>query len=179
MDAIATNAALTAAAQTAAAGGNVETPEPLAVTPEIFVTPIVVDGTPTNAFDAPTANASFNSTPVPPGARPTTYTLQKGEFPYCIARRFNVDPDQLLSLNGLTSPDIYYAGLSLKIPQSGTFPGTRALRPHPASYPVVSADETLYSIACIFGDVDPAAIASANGISVAAKLTVGQTLQIP
>jgi hypothetical protein len=37
----------------------------------------------------------------------------------------------------------------------------------------------VYSIACKYGDVDPNAIASANNISVSAKLTVGQQLQIP
>ena len=64
--------------------------------------------------------------------RPASYTLQKGEFPYCIARRFNVDPAELLSLNGLASGDIYYPNLTLTIPQSGKpFPGTRALRSHP------------------------------------------------
>jgi LysM repeat protein len=119
------------------------------------------------------------TTPVPPGVRPATYTLQSGEFPYCIARRFNVDPDQLLSLSGLTSPDIYYSGLKLTIPQSGAFPGDRALIAHPSTYTVVSSDETLYSIACKYGDVDPAAIASANGISLSASLTVGQQIKIP
>jgi hypothetical protein len=34
-------------------------------------------------------------------------------------------------------------------------------------------------VACKFGDVDPAAIASANSISISAKLTAGQQLQIP
>src|SRR6188474_3083474 len=31
-------------------------------------------------------------TSAPVGTRPASYTLQKGEFPYCIARRFDVDP---------------------------------------------------------------------------------------
>ena len=40
--------------------------------------------------------------PTPTPGHPATYTLQSGEFPWCIARRFNVDPNELLSLNGLT-----------------------------------------------------------------------------
>jgi spore germination protein YaaH len=105
--------------------------------------------------------------------------LQNGEFPYCIARRFNVDPDALLSASGLTSPDLYYPGLTLTIPQSGAFPGGRMLATHPTTYSVLSGDETLYSVACKFGDIDPATIASANAISISAKLTAGQKLQIP
>jgi LysM repeat protein len=111
--------------------------------------------------------------------RPSSYTLQNGEFPYCIARRFNVDPDALLSLSGITSPDLYYPGLTLTIPQSGAFPGSRMLASHPTTYNVLSGDETVYSVACKFGDVDPASIASKNNISISAKLTAGQQLQIP
>lgn len=118
-------------------------------------------------------------TSAPVGSRPATYTLQKGEFPYCIARRFDVDPDALLSLNSLSSGNIYYPNLTLKIPQSGNFPGTRALRNHPATYTVPSATDTIYGIACLFGDVDPAAIAQANNIAVGAALTSGQQLSIP
>lgn len=120
-----------------------------------------------------------NPTAVPSGARPASYTLQNGEFPYCIARRFNVNPDALLSANGLSNADILYPGKTLSIPQSGAFPGDRMLASHPTTYSVLSGDETIYSVACKFGDVDPASIASANGISVSAKLTAGQKLQIP
>ncbi|HEX9387536.1 MAG TPA: LysM peptidoglycan-binding domain-containing protein [Anaerolineales bacterium] len=118
-------------------------------------------------------------TSAPVGTRPTSYLLHKGEFPYCLARRFDVDPDALLSLNGLSSGNIYYPSLTLKIPQSGSFPGTRALRNHPATYTVSSSDETIYGIACLFGDVDPAAIATANNISADAALTAGKQLSIP
>ncbi len=118
-------------------------------------------------------------TSAPVGSRPSTYTLRKGEFPFCIARRFDVDPDALLSMNGLSSGDIYYPTLTLKIPQSGSFPGTRALRNHPTTYTVAASDETVYGVACLFGDVDPAAIAQANGISADAALTAGKQLSIP
>jgi LysM repeat protein len=117
-------------------------------------------------------------TSAPVGSRPSTYTLQPGEFPYCIARRFDVNPDELLTLNGLSNGSIYYPNLSLRIPQSGNFPGTRALRNHPVTY-TVSANETIYGIACLFGDVDPATIAQANNISPGAALTSGQQLNIP
>lgn len=182
----------TAAAQTTVAGGG--TPgTPQAATTGTVITPQVVGtetpgpvigtpGTPTNAIattPAVVTPGGPTTTPVPPGVRPASYTLQTGEFPYCIARRFNVDPDALLSASGLTSPDVYYAGLTLTIPQGGAFPGSRMLAAHPTTYTVLSADETIYSVACKFGDVDPAAIASANGISASAKLTAGQPIKIP
>jgi len=118
-------------------------------------------------------------TSVPVGTRPSTYTLQPGEFVFCIARRFDVDPDQILSLNGLSDSQTVYPGAVLKIPQSGSFPGTRALRNHPTTYTVAASDETIYGIACLFGDVDPSAIAQANNISPGAALTAGKQLSIP
>lgn len=177
----------TAAAQTSAAGGDpaaegtLVTPdanESETPTPDLF-------STPTNADPAANTQSATN-TVIPaatsiPGVRPATYTLQKGEFPYCIARRFNVDPAALLSLSGLTSAQAnsLVTGTVLTIPQSGAFPGNRALAAHPATYTVLSGDETIYGVACKFGDVDPAAIAAENGIAVSAKLTAGQQLRIP
>jgi LysM repeat protein len=149
------------------------------------VTPTSIIALPTNAVTTPTAtlavaatNQVVNNTSVPVGSRPATYTLQEGEFPYCIARRFDVDPDQLLSLNGLVDGQTLYAGAVLKIPQSGSFPGGRALRNHPTSY-TASAGETIYGVACAFGDIDPSTIATNNGLSVGAVLSAGQVLSIP
>jgi LysM repeat protein len=126
----------------------------------------------------PTAKPVIAAPPATPGL-PSSYTLQKSEFPYCIARRFNVDPGELLRMNGLTSYSVYHSGMVLRMPQSGRgFPGNRALRPHPATYNVRPGD-TLFSIACIFGDVDPNMIAYVNNIPVNTKLEVGQLLNIP
>jgi LysM repeat protein len=110
---------------------------------------------------------------------PTNYVLQTKEFPYCIARRFNVDPGELLRLNGLSSYSVYYAGMNLRIPQSGRpFPGNRSLMPHPDTY-IVRAGDTIYSIACMYGDADPNAIALANGLTPPYRMTPGQSLYIP
>jgi LysM repeat protein len=156
--------------QTAAALGLVsptptETPNSLTAVP------------PTGAAPGTELTPVYNVATTTPG-HPSTYTLQQGEFPYCIARRFNVNPADLLAVNGLTSGQILQPGLQLTIPASGTFPGARALRPHPAQYTVM-VDDTIYKIACYFGDVDPASIAAANGITVTTKLTTGQILNIP
>ncbi len=189
----------TAAANTALAGGagplTTGTPgAPILVTdtPNILGITSTPQGnliTPTNAIAGgitPGAVATTAVIPVgpsatllPAGVRPASYTLQSGEHPYCIARRFNTDPTDLLAMNGLVDGQIYPPGTVLKIPQSGTFPSGRALLSHPATYTVTSADETIFGIACQYGDVDPAAIATANGLQVSAKLTAGQIVKIP
>jgi LysM repeat protein len=158
--------------QTAAAQGLIsptptETPNSLTLIP------------PTGAATTPGANLTpvIVVPPATPG-RPATYTLQQGEFPYCIARRFNVNPVDLLAANGLSSGQILQPGLHLTIPATGTFPGDRALRSHPAQYNV-AVDDTIYKIACYYGDVDPNSIAFANGIAVTTPLTTGQLLNIP
>jgi LysM repeat protein len=126
------------------------------------------------------AVSSTLSTAAPAGPRPSTYTLQNGEFVYCIARRFDVNPDEILALNGISDSQTIYQGLVLKIPQSGKpFPGNRMLRNHPTTYTVSSSNETIYGVACKFGDIEPAAIAQANNLSVGAALTSGQQLSIP
>ena len=110
---------------------------------------------------------------------PKTYTLKKGEHPYCIARRFDVNPSELLRLSGLSEGDTFSAGTELKIPQSGNpFPGKRELRNHPTTYTVVSGD-TIYSIACLFGDVSPEAIAYANSLEAPYNISSGDELKIP
>ncbi len=122
----------------------------------------------------------FQAVPSTASMRPPSYTLQPGEFPYCIARRFNVNPNELLILNGLTTHQPLYSGRVLQIPQSGNpFPGDRSLQYHPVFYTVSSSKQTLGSVACQFGDVDPLAIASNSGISPTASLFTGQQLNIP
>jgi LysM repeat protein len=172
--------------------GTPGTPGGTALTPVAGITGSPTSGTPSTPTNSAgvTAVITVATTPVvaitPGGPTPTqapkpaSYTLQQGEFPYCIARRFNVNPEELLSLNGLTDGQVYYPNLTLKIPQTGNpFPADRALRAHPTTYTVASSDETVYGVACRFGNVDPAAIAAANGISVGATLTAGQQLSIP
>ena len=111
--------------------------------------------------------------------RPATYKLRTGEFPFCIARRFDVDPGALLKANGLNSYSVYFAGMELTIPQNAAaFPGNRSLQPHPATYTVRPGD-TLFTIACVFGDVDPDMIAYVNGLEPNSGVSSGQVLNIP
>ncbi len=146
----------------------------------------VQPATPTNTPASqvvPTTAPAQEPTPLPqpsptPGV-PGQYVLQKDEFPYCIARRFNINPDELLAANNLSRNAQFFPGQTLVIPKGAKpFPGKGALLPHPASYTVKSGD-TIYTIACAFGDVDPAAIVAANNLKAPYSLTVGQTLNIP
>lgn len=112
---------------------------------------------------------------------PPTYSLQKGEWPMCIARRYDLDPVAMLNLSGLSfesKPDI---GFTLKLPQNTTWPskfGARAFREHPVDRTVV-AGETIYTISCSYGDVDPSGIVSENNLEAPYKLSAGQVLHIP
>jgi len=163
-----------------------------------FITPLSGSSTPAvvvTTTPGPTTVVSVNGTvypetvvapvapPVPAGGVPATYTLQQGEFPYCIARRFNLNPEELLRLNNLRDWNAQYLspGLTLQLPQTGDpFPDVRALHNHPDTYTVSgNNDTTLFGVACYYGDIDPAAIAQANNLSLDTYLTIGQQLTIP
>lgn len=116
---------------------------------------------------------------VPTVTRPAEYTLREGEFPYCIARRFNLNPQDLLSLNNLGPNDLLSPGTTIQIPQTGTWEGAGRVRnPHPTTH-TVAAGETIYSIACFYGDVSPEAIIAVNNLQEPYTLSPGQTLDIP
>ena len=154
----------------------------ITATPGIGVTLIATTPAPVTVIPGGSSVTPYVTVYVPTAyvGRPATYTLQMGEFPYCIARRFDVNPDDLLSMSGITDGNTYYPGRTLTIPQSGSFPGDRALLPHPDTYTVSgNNDTTLYGVACKYGDVDPAAIASSNNLALSSTLTIGQQLSIP
>jgi LysM repeat protein/preprotein translocase subunit YajC len=116
-------------------------------------------------------------TPVP--VVPKIYTVHTGEFVYCLARRFDIHPHDILWLNGLTYNNLIFAGTNLKIPKDPrSFPGQRALINHPVEHTVQSG-QTIYSIACLYGDVYPEAIIAVNELTAPYALTPGQVLIIP
>jgi len=166
----------TAMAKTAAAGGTgAPGTTDTNLTPGA-ATPAAATVVPVTGSAEPLATSVVSTGAV---GSPSSYTLQAGEFPYCIARRFNINPDQLLSANGITDGSLFESGLTLSIPQAGPFPGDRTLHAHPDTYTVDSADTTIPGVACYYGDVLPQDIASANGLSPSSALTVGQQLSIP
>lgn len=135
--------------------------------------------------EEPTEEPTATSAPepeVPEITRPENYTLQAGEWPICVARRFDLDLGTFFSLNGLSMNSKPVTGTVLKIPADGNWSvaayGERALMSHPTSYTVKSGD-TIYTVACHFGDVSPEQIAAKNSLEAPFTLTAGQELQIP
>ncbi|MCW5873168.1 MAG: LysM peptidoglycan-binding domain-containing protein [Anaerolineales bacterium] len=129
----------------------------------------------------PESTATSTPAPITQLAVPASYTLHEGEWPYCLARRFDIDPDALLAANGLnaSNANTLSVGTTLTIPSGvGSFGGNRSLRAHPASY-VASGVDTFYSIACTFGDVWPEHIAEANGMTLDQAIAGGTQLHVP
>ena len=132
----------------------------------------------TSAAQAPAAQQPAQS--IPTLQRPGEYALKQGEWPICIARRFDVNLNDLFSLNGLTMEFAPAAGAVLKLPSGGNWNsaahGSRAW--HDGDSYTVKSGDTLVSIACWFGDVSPEAILAANGLSGPGDIKSGVTLKI-
>ena len=154
------------------------------VTPDAsLVAPPPVQLTPVNtqAGATPVQATPVPSGPAPTVVVPTNYVVHKGEHPYCLGRRYNINPADILAANGLSAAaaSSLSVGAKLVIPQNGRpFGGNRALQPHPATYTVKSND-TIYSVACYFGDVAPETLIWANNLVEPYRLTPGQILNIP
>lgn len=153
------------------------TPDPSLVAPTLpQQTPLATD-----LQQTPVQSTPVPSGPAPTLVVPTNYTIHKGEHPYCLGRRFDINPADILAANGLSgaSASSLSVGTQLVIPQNGRpFGGNRALQPHPASY-TVSSNDTIYTVACYFGDVAPETIIWANNLVDPYRLTAGQVLNIP
>lgn len=119
---------------------------------------------------------------LPPGIVETYVIQSDQETPICIARRFNVDVDVLLALNLLDIHSQPPVGSELILPKDGAqwnpSHGTRSLKNHPDTY-VVMPGETIYGIACKYGDVFPEEIVLLNGLVEPVSLSPGQELLIP
>ena len=66
------------------------------------------------------------------------YTIEKGDSLYGIARRYNINPNLLASLNGLNLEDYIYPGQEILIPKSNY------------SYYLTAEGDTLESVAKTF-----------------------------
>ncbi len=131
--------------------------------PAATMTPTPITGTQAavitsspQTFVAPSLTPSpFFIVPTPTVGRPATYSLQKGEFPFCIARRFNVDQDELMALNPQIAnvpENQIAAGTVLTIPQTGhPFRGERRL--------TAQLLEAVGAAQCLIGTVVPSGLA--------------------
>jgi LysM repeat protein len=176
-------ATLTAAELTPAVQTQKTTVAPTVVAPTTPATPIatvkIVTVVPVTPAVKATAVPQHPAVIQPVAALPEIYWLHRGEFPFCLARRFNIDPGQLMWVNGFCYGQVFYPGQGVIIPDNPLpFRGRRALHLHPATYRVGPGD-TIYRIACFFGDVDPISLAQFNGLTPPYRLHVGQILNIP
>ncbi len=170
---------------TAVPGAKPTTPaQPTAQVPAGVATKPPVQAQPTTQPPAQPPAATAAPVVVIPSAtpgRPSNYTIQSGDHFICLARRYNLNLSEFLSDNGLSMNSQAVVGTSVKIPQGGswnTANGSRTLKPHPDTYAVQSGD-TIYRIACTYGDVDPNNIILANSLSAPYSVSAGQSLKIP
>lgn len=105
------------------------------------------------------------------------YTVQPGDNLYRISLKYNVSMAALMGANGITNPDVVYAGQTLCIP--GNTPGpVPPPRPPCGTYYTVRWGDTLSNIAWRYG-VTPQAIMQANNIGNPNFIYAGMILYVP
>ncbi len=103
----------------------------------------------------------------------TTYVVRSGDTLSSIARRFGTTVFALASANGISNPNVIFAGQVLKVNCGGHVPPP----PGPGFYRVVAGD-TVSSIAARFHE-SVWEIIAANGLHFPYTIYVGQLLRIP
>lgn len=136
----------------------------------------------TSTVPAP-APATVPAAATPP-AQPSTYTVQRGDRIYALARKFNVSVPALLAANPGIDPNLLFPGQVLNIPGTGT--GTLPPPGSPSPTPSAGAEktytvkpgDTLFSIAVRFSTT-PNALQIKNNLANPNSIYPGQILQIP
>lgn len=98
------------------------------------------------------------------------HRVQWGETLFRIALRYGTSVTNLMALNGISNPNLIYAGQSLCV--SGGFV------PNPGKSYTVQRGDTLFRIARTFG-IDPYVLARVNNLVNINLIYVGQRLTIP
>lgn len=140
---------------------------------------IAIANTPviTNKSDYTQTNNGASTT-----ATATYYTVQSGDTLSGIAVEYNTTTATLTSLNNLSNPNLIYVGQVLKVAGSSTSVSTStssssASQATTSGTYTVKAGDTLSSIASSY-NTTTAALASANSISNANLIYVGQVLKV-
>jgi LysM repeat protein len=160
-----------ATAQASAPDETEESPtvEPTAPPPtEVSPTEVPPTAIPPTAAPAPTTLPSSGTT--------TTYTVQRGDTLYSIARRYGTTVEAIAAANGIANPSRIRVGQILKISGTSGVPV-----PPPSSggttY-VVQRGDNLFRIALRYG-ISYVYLAQYNGISDPSRIYVGQVIRIP
>lgn len=114
-----------------------------------------------------------STTPNPPPATTTTYTVKAGDTLYAIAVRFNTTVAKIAAANNITNVNLLRIGQVLIIPGTSTTPPPATTVKY-----TVKAGDTLYGIAVKY-NTTVAKIAAANNITNVNLIRVGQVLIIP
>ena len=129
-----------------------------------------------------TARTSSTSSAASTSSSATTYTVKSGDTLSSIASSYNTTTSTLTSLNNLSNPNLIYVGQVLKVAGSSTSVSTStssssASQATTSGTYTVKAGDTLSSIASSY-NTTTAALASANSISNANLIYVGQVLKV-
>lgn len=133
---------------------------------------------------APGAAPATPVTAATPASGPTTYTVQRGEWFYQIARKFNISVAQLQAANPGVNPNFLYPGQVLRIPGdvAPVTPAPGGATPTPgagaSSTYTVRPGDTLSSIAVRF-KTTPMALQIANNLPNPNAIYPGMVLIIP
>lgn len=108
----------------------------------------------------------------------STYTVEKGDTIYGIARKFGIKPSVIMDANDLTASSKLYVGQQLKIQSSSSKENSReTLNSKDGTIYIVEKGDSIYKISKKFG-VSMQCIREANSL-YSDKLLVGQKLIIP
>ncbi|MEK1413135.1 LysM peptidoglycan-binding domain-containing protein [Limosilactobacillus fermentum] len=129
-----------------------------------------------------TASTSSTSSAASTSSSAMTYTVKSGDTLSSIASSYNTTTSTLTSLNNLSNPNLIYVGQVLKVAGSSTSVSTStssssASQATTSGTYTVKAGDTLSSIAISY-NTTTAALASANSISNANLIYVGQVLKV-
>lgn len=163
-----------------------EVPASATPTATITVTPVAqipTDTTaPTTVAGAATATSAPTTVPTSGGGGEgfVEYTVQPGEWVFSIARKFGVDPQDIIDLNNLVDPFTLYPGDVIKIPTGGDAPAPPSDlgSTETGTTYTVQLGDYVSSIAAQFG-VTADAIVTANNLTYPYTLYPGQVLTIP
>ena len=125
-----------------------------------------------------TASTSSTSSAASTSSSAMTYTVKSGDTLSSIASSYNTTTSTLTSLNNLSNPNLIYVGQVLKVAGSSTSTSSSSASQATTSGTyTVKAGDTLSSIASSY-NTTTAALASANSISNANLIYVGQVLKV-
>lgn len=124
------------------------------------------------------ASGSPPTSSTPSGSTPGTYTVQRGDWFYSIARKFGVTVSALQAANPTVNPSAIYPGQVLYIPSGAVSPDVQPTPSTSGTTYTVQPGDTLFSIAVRFGKT-AYDLQIANRLANPSAIFVGQKLIIP